>query len=137
MLIVTVTNSTTKKRSVSVCFFNLWFFISTFLSIQFEVLRLEKRLDDELYYLRDCPLEYSTFPVDMESEFLPEGEPVPINETVVPIGPKPWHKSWDRYEDRLYGYTIPPMDHYEQRLHDKYKGQVMRSRYDDGIIHDH
>ena len=65
-----------------------------------EVLRLEKRLDDELYYLRDCPQEYSTFPTDMEPEFLPEGEPVPINELVVPVGPKPWHKRWDRYMDR-------------------------------------
>ena len=35
--------------------------------VQFEVLRLEKRLDNELFYLRDCPQEYSTVPTDMES----------------------------------------------------------------------
>ncbi len=35
--------------------------------VHFEVLRLEKRLDNELSYLRDCPQEFSTFPPDMES----------------------------------------------------------------------
>jgi len=44
-----------------------------------EVLRLEKRLDDELLYLRDALPEYSTFPLDMEPEFLPEGAPVQVN----------------------------------------------------------
>lgn len=44
-----------------------------------EVLRLEKRLDDKLLYLRDCLPEYSTFPFDMEPEQLPEGAPVPVN----------------------------------------------------------
>lgn len=48
-----------------------------------EVLRLEKRLDDELLYLRDAPNEYSTFDENMEAEFLPEGSPVPINTTLV------------------------------------------------------
>lgn len=38
-----------------------------------EVLRLEKRLDNELFYLRDALPEYSTFDVDMETEILPEG----------------------------------------------------------------
>lgn len=44
-----------------------------------ELLRLEKRLDADLLYLRDAELEYSTFPEDMEAEFLPEGAPVPLN----------------------------------------------------------
>jgi len=44
-----------------------------------EVLRLEKRLDDELLYLRDAPNEYSTFDENMEVEYLPEGSPVPVN----------------------------------------------------------
>lgn len=48
-----------------------------------EVLRLEKRLDDSLLYLRDCLPEYSTFPFDMEAEQLPEGAPVPVNTTKV------------------------------------------------------
>lgn len=38
-----------------------------------EVLKLEKRLDDELLYLRDALPEYSTFDPNMETEILPEG----------------------------------------------------------------
>lgn len=44
-----------------------------------QVLRLEKRLDEKLLYLRDALPEYSTFPFDMDPEILPEGTPVPIN----------------------------------------------------------
>ncbi|KAG8313205.1 mitochondrial 54S ribosomal protein YmL19 [Homalodisca vitripennis] len=44
-----------------------------------EVLRLEKRLDDEILYLRDALPEYCTFPLDMIAEVLPEGSPVPVN----------------------------------------------------------
>lgn len=44
-----------------------------------EVLRLEKRLDKDLVYLRDAEPEYTTFPFDMEAEYLAEGEPVPVN----------------------------------------------------------
>lgn len=39
-----------------------------------EVLKLEKRLDDELLYLRDALPEYSTFDPKMQAEILPEGE---------------------------------------------------------------
>ena len=49
--------------------------------VKIEVLRLEKRLDDELYYLRDAPHEYSMVSFDMEPEIVPEGSPVPINKT--------------------------------------------------------
>lgn len=38
-----------------------------------EVLRLEKRLDDDLLYLRDALPEFSTFDSNMETEILPEG----------------------------------------------------------------
>ncbi|XP_063995069.1 large ribosomal subunit protein bL19m [Diachasmimorpha longicaudata] len=62
-----------------------------------DCLRLEKRLDDELYYLRDAPLEYSTFPVDMEMELLPEGSAVPVNTLQVPLKPRPWLKRWEIY----------------------------------------
>ncbi|KAJ8668321.1 hypothetical protein QAD02_009984 [Eretmocerus hayati] len=61
-----------------------------------DVIRLEKRLDNELFYLRDCPPEYSTFPLDMEPEFHPEGEPVPINTIKVPLKPLPWLVKWER-----------------------------------------
>ena len=44
-----------------------------------EVLKLEKRLDDELFYLRDAPAEYSTFPFDMDAVPLPLSSTVPVN----------------------------------------------------------
>lgn len=44
-----------------------------------EVLRLEKRLDSELLYLRDALPEYCTFSLDMEAEYLPQGSAVPVN----------------------------------------------------------
>lgn len=44
-----------------------------------EVLRLEKRLDDSLLYLRDAPPEYSTFPFDMEPELRVDNAVVPVN----------------------------------------------------------
>nr|XP_012218031.1 PREDICTED: 39S ribosomal protein L19, mitochondrial [Linepithema humile] len=61
-----------------------------------ECLRLEKRLDSHLRYLRDAPPEYSTFPFDMESELLPEGASVPVNEIKVKLNPYPWIERWER-----------------------------------------
>lgn len=54
-----------------------------------EVLKLEKRLDNELFYLRDALPEYSTFPLDMEAELLPEDSEVPINDIKVSSVIKP------------------------------------------------
>ena len=65
--------------------------------VNIETLKLETRLDNEMYYLRDAPPEYSTFPVDMEPELLPEGEPVPLNPIIVPLRNPPWVRRWDRY----------------------------------------
>lgn len=61
-----------------------------------EVLRLQKRLDDPLYYLRDALPEYSTFDANMETEVLPDGAPVPINDTKVVLRPRPWLEKWER-----------------------------------------
>ena len=44
-----------------------------------EVLKLEKRLDDNLTYLQDCPPEYSTIPIDFQPVKLSPGAKVPIN----------------------------------------------------------
>lgn len=63
-----------------------------------ECLRLEKRLDDELIYLRDAPPEYSTFPLDMEAEFLPESAEIPVNELKVPLNPRPWSAKWEQLD---------------------------------------
>ncbi|XP_063697039.1 large ribosomal subunit protein bL19m [Culicoides brevitarsis] len=63
-----------------------------------ECLRLEKRLDPKLWYLRDCLPEYSTFDVNMEPEILPEDAPVPVNPIKVIMKPRPWLKRWDRLD---------------------------------------
>lgn len=60
-----------------------------------DCLRLEKRLDDQLLYLRDAPLEFSTFPFDMEPDITPSGF-VPLNETKVTLNPPPWLEKWER-----------------------------------------
>lgn len=44
-----------------------------------EVLRLEKRLDSHLRYLRDAPLEHSRVSFDLVGIPLPEGSDVPVN----------------------------------------------------------
>ena len=44
-----------------------------------EVLKLEKRLDEHLMYMRDALPEYSTIPFDMEAIPHPPGSPVPVN----------------------------------------------------------
>lgn len=63
-----------------------------------QVLRLEKRLDDKLLYLRDALPEYSTFAFDMDPEILPEGTPVPVNPVQVKLKPRPWLERWERQE---------------------------------------
>ncbi|KYQ48879.1 39S ribosomal protein L19, mitochondrial [Trachymyrmex zeteki] len=68
-----------------------------------ECLRLERRLDSHLRYLRDAPAEYSTFPFDMEPEYLLEGASVPVNEIKVQLNPRPWLEKWERQE--LKGIT--------------------------------
>lgn len=68
------------------------------LILSIEVLRLEKRLDDTLIYLRDALDEYSTIPEDMKPEVLEEGAEVPINKTIVKMKPQPWTKKWERHQ---------------------------------------
>lgn len=47
------------------------------------MLKLEKRLDDELLYLRDAPDVHSTVPFDLEATPHPKGAAVPINSVKV------------------------------------------------------
>uniref|UniRef100_A0A1A9UPB1 39S ribosomal protein L19, mitochondrial n=1 Tax=Glossina austeni TaxID=7395 RepID=A0A1A9UPB1_GLOAU len=58
------------------------------------VLRLEKRLDDRLLYLRDALPEYGTFDINMKPEIREEGAPVPINDIKVRLCPRPWLEKW-------------------------------------------
>lgn len=68
------------------------------LLLKIEVLRLEKRLDEHLLYLRDALPEYSTFPFDMEPESHPDGAAVPVNPLKVKLKPRPWCERWERKE---------------------------------------
>ena len=52
---------------------------------EIEVLKLEKRLDDELYYLRDCDPKYCMVPIDMVAEKAPENKPIPINDVIISV----------------------------------------------------
>lgn len=50
---------------------------------EIEVVKLEKRLDDSLLYLRDALPEYSTFDVNMKPVAQEPTQKVPVNEVWV------------------------------------------------------
>lgn len=79
-----------------------------------EVLRLEKRLDEKLFYLRDALPEYSTVDLNMEPEVLPEGTPVPINEMKVKLKPRPWLERWERQD-------LKGVENVDELLYDKHR----------------
>uniref|UniRef100_T1IY20 Large ribosomal subunit protein bL19m n=1 Tax=Strigamia maritima TaxID=126957 RepID=T1IY20_STRMM len=63
-----------------------------------EVLKLEKRLDDDLTYLRDALPEYYTIPFDLEPIPHPKGTPVPLNPIKVKLKPRPWDARYERMD---------------------------------------
>ncbi|XP_023574128.1 39S ribosomal protein L19, mitochondrial [Octodon degus] len=63
---------------------------------EIQVVKLEKRLDDSLLYLRDALPEYSTFDVNMKPEAPEYDKEVPVNKLKVKMKPKPWSKRWER-----------------------------------------
>jgi len=63
-----------------------------------EVLKLEKRLDEHLTYLRDAPLHYSTVPFELEPTPHPRGAAIPINPIKVRLNPRPWRSRWERHD---------------------------------------
>ncbi|OCT79046.1 hypothetical protein XELAEV_18030142mg [Xenopus laevis] len=70
---------------------------------EIQVLKLEKRLDDNLMYLRDALPEYSTFDFNMKPAIsLSEGE-VPVNQMKVRMKPRPWSKRWERPQHNIQG----------------------------------
>uniref|UniRef100_A0A2P2I584 Large ribosomal subunit protein bL19m n=2 Tax=Hirondellea gigas TaxID=1518452 RepID=A0A2P2I584_9CRUS len=79
-----------------------------------ETLRLEKRLDPHLLYLRDARPEYSTFPMDMEPELIAEDAPVPINDVKVKMIDGDWDKSWERQE--LKGIDLSGLTELQKRM---------------------
>lgn len=98
--------------------------------LKIECLLLEKRLDPELLYLRDAPLEYSKIDPNMEPKFHPEGEPVPINDIQVTLRPRPWIQRWERK-----GFKGIRLDSINEHITDKMRGQIEKratpwERYD-------
>ncbi|CAG9539204.1 unnamed protein product [Cercopithifilaria johnstoni] len=63
-----------------------------------EVIKLEKRLDDDLSYLVDAYPEYSTFNIHMEPTSHIVGKPVPINPLKVKLRPPPWTRRWELFD---------------------------------------
>ncbi|KAJ8410259.1 hypothetical protein AAFF_G00202400 [Aldrovandia affinis] len=70
---------------------------------QVELLKLEKRLDDNLMYLRDALPEYSTVDFNMKPVLPPVSGDVPINKLKVKMKPKPWSKRWERPKYKVLG----------------------------------
>ncbi|KAH8295366.1 hypothetical protein KR018_010409, partial [Drosophila ironensis] len=93
-----------------------------------EVLRLEKRLDDSLFYLRDALPEYSMVDENMEPEQLEEGAPVPVNDIKVVLRPRPWLERWER--QNLKG--VANIDEYIKEKHRQSAEKVQRpwEKYD-------
>ncbi|XP_047429716.1 39S ribosomal protein L19, mitochondrial [Mugil cephalus] len=68
-----------------------------------EVLKLEKRLDDNLMYLRDALPVYSTVDPDMKPVVLSSTAEVPVNKIKVRMLPRPWSKRWERPNFNIQG----------------------------------
>ncbi|XP_054449532.1 large ribosomal subunit protein bL19m [Pteronotus mesoamericanus] len=69
---------------------------------EIQVIKLEKRLDDSLLYLRDALPEYSTFDINMKP-VVQESSEVPVNQLKVKMKPKPWSKRWERPKFNIKG----------------------------------
>lgn len=83
-----------------------------------EVIRLERRLDDKLLYLRDALPQYSTFDLNMEPETLAEGSPVPVNTIQVVLKTRPWVARWER--QNLLGIS-----NIQEKITEKMKAQAI------------
>ncbi|XP_020765830.2 large ribosomal subunit protein bL19m [Odocoileus virginianus] len=70
---------------------------------EIQVVKLEKRLDDSLLYLRDALPEYSTFDMNMKPVAQEPSQEVPINQLKVKMKPKPWSKRWERPKFNVKG----------------------------------
>nr|XP_056712827.1 39S ribosomal protein L19, mitochondrial [Euleptes europaea] len=73
---------------------------------EIKVLKLEKRLDDNLMYLRDALPEYSKVDVNMVPEPLATNEEVPVNKMKVKMKPRPWSKHWEHPKFNIQGINF-------------------------------
>uniref|UniRef100_A0A8C3SHJ5 Large ribosomal subunit protein bL19m n=1 Tax=Chelydra serpentina TaxID=8475 RepID=A0A8C3SHJ5_CHESE len=70
---------------------------------EIKVLKLEKRLDDNLMYLRDALPEYSTFDINMKPVPHSANDEIPVNQLKVKMKPRPWTKRWERPKFNIQG----------------------------------
>ncbi|KAI5094452.1 39S ribosomal protein L19, mitochondrial [Silurus meridionalis] len=104
-----------------------------------EVLKLEKRLDDNLMYLRDALPEYSTFSFDMKPIHLPLTQDVPINEQKVRMKPRPWSKRWERPKFNIQGIRFdlcltPEQMEHAQKWAEPWRQYDMLKEYDTSLL---
>uniref|UniRef100_A0A3Q3FZI5 Large ribosomal subunit protein bL19m n=1 Tax=Labrus bergylta TaxID=56723 RepID=A0A3Q3FZI5_9LABR len=106
---------------------------------QIEVLKLEKRLDDNLMYLRDAMSEYSTVDPNMKPVPLsPTGE-VPVNQLRVRMRPKPWSKRWERPKFNIKGICFelaltPEQMEHAQKWEQPWNEYDMLKEYDTSTL---
>ncbi|XP_053192611.1 39S ribosomal protein L19, mitochondrial [Scomber japonicus] len=101
-----------------------------------EVLKLEKRLDENLMYLRDALSEYSTVDPEMKPvPISPTGE-VPVNKMRVRMRPRPWSKRWERPKFNIKGIrfelclTPEKMEYTAQKWGEPWREYDMLKEYD-------
>eukprot|EP00070_Physeter_catodon_P045935 XP_028352829.1 39S ribosomal protein L19, mitochondrial isoform X2 [Physeter catodon] len=70
---------------------------------EIQVVKLQKRLDDSLLYLRDALPEYSTFDMNMKPIAQEPSQEVHVNQLKVKMKPKPWSKRWERPKFNIKG----------------------------------
>ncbi|KAM3930299.1 large ribosomal subunit protein bL19m [Leptodactylus fuscus] len=87
---------------------------------EIQVLKLEKRVDEKLLYLRDALPEYSTIDVNMKPA-LSMGLEVPVNKMQVRMKPRPWSKRWEQEKHNIKGINF---DYY---LLEKHKVRAKKS----------
>ncbi|XP_066491173.1 large ribosomal subunit protein bL19m [Tiliqua scincoides] len=85
---------------------------------EIKVLKLEKRLDDNLMYLRDALPEYSTVDINMKPVPYSVSDEVPINKMKVRMKPRPWSKHWEHPKFNIQGIN------FDLYLHERDKERV-------------
>ncbi|KTF74566.1 hypothetical protein cypCar_00008501 [Cyprinus carpio] len=100
-----------------------------------EVLKLERRLDDNLMYLRDALPEYSSFDFDMQPVHYEITGDVPVNPLKVKMKPKPWSKRWERPKFNIKGIRFdlcltPEMMEHAQKWAEPWRPYDMLKEYD-------
>lgn len=104
-----------------------------------EVLKLEKRLDDNLMYLRDALPDYSTFDFDMKPVHISPTQDVHVNQTKVRMKPRPWSKRWDRPKFNIKGIRFdlcltPEQKEHAQKWAQPWKEYDMLKEYDTSLL---